>query len=67
MVLMKNLEELPLEEDRLQEAEMLGLRQERTKQVQMVEHQEMSWTWTVLTEAAGWGREQDQQVWLLPG
>lgn len=67
MVLMKNLEELPLEEDRLQEAEMLGLRQERTKQVQMVEHQEMSWAWTVLTEAAGWGREQDQRVWLLLG
>lgn len=69
MVLMKNLEEtgLPLVEDRLQEAEMMGLRPEQAEQVQMGEHQEMSWAWTVLTEAAGWGREQDQLVWLLLG
>lgn len=33
----------------------------------MVEHQEMSWAWTVLTEAAGWGRKQDHQVWLPLG
>lgn len=69
MVLMKNLEEtgLPLVEDRLQEAEMMGLRPEQAEQVQMAEHQETSWAWTVLTEAAGWGREQDQLVWLLLG
>lgn len=63
-VLKRNLEEtgLPKGEDKLQEAEMMGLRLERRGQVGVVEHQEMSWAWTVLAEKAGWGREQDQQV-----
>lgn len=66
-VLQRNPEEAGLAqgEDKLQEAEMMGRRLGWRQQVWVAEHQEMSWAWTVPAEKAGWGREQDQQVWPL--